>query len=171
MDAYVDRVLAAGTSNDIYTVANNKNMDRPEFQRLLGDVVFRPDYLRPDHIQGGTSFWFGPGGTTTSFHHDTTNILFHQLYGKKRFVLVPPTDAALLDSAEAFYNKLDPDDPAFTKEHRAEEIILDAGETLFLPAGYWHKVVALSVSISFSQLNLQRPNAFEEYRPGSARLA
>ena len=136
----------------------------------MDDVVFRPDYFVPGHIAGGTSFWFGPAGTTTSFHHDTTNILFHQMYGRKRFVLATPTQAALLDEADAFYSKLDPDDASFREAHHAIDVVLSAGETLFLPVGYWHKVVALDVSISFSQLNLQRPNAFTEYAPGGARL-
>ncbi len=168
VDAYVDRVLAAGTSNDIYTVANNRNMDRPEFARLLDDVVFRPDYFHQDEVRGGTSFWLGPAGTTTPFHHDTTNILFHQLYGAKRFVLAAPTDAALLDEAEGFYSSVDPD-AAGEGTHHFEEVFLAPGETLFLPVGYWHKVTALSVSISFSQLNLRRPNAFNEYEPGRLR--
>lgn len=176
MDAYVDRVLVAGESNDIYTVANNKNMDRPALDRLLRDVVFRADYFLPDHLRGGTSFWFGPAGTTTTLHHDTTNILFHQFFGKKRFMLAPPSVAELLDAAEGFYSKVDPRTSLVGANGEPlvppvfEEVVLEPGETLFLPVGYWHEVVALTVSISFSQLNLQRPNAFEEYHPGRARL-
>jgi hypothetical protein len=168
MREYVARVLAAGTSNDIYTVANNKNMDRPEFQRLLDDVVFRADYFNPKHLLGGTSFWFGPGGTTTPLHHDNTNILFHQLYGEKRFVLAPPWELALLDCAEGYYSACDPDAvPASEHNVHYTEITLRPGDTLFLPVGYWHKVTALSVSISFSQLNLNKPNAFRDYAPGA----
>jgi Cupin-like domain len=164
--AYVDRVLAAGATNDLYTVANNKNMDREAFTRLLQDVEFRADYFNPGHLTGGTSFWFGPAGTTTSFHHDSTNILFHQLYGRKRFVLAAPYEPLLLDCAEGFYSSLDPDLPSFPAEVRTHEVVLEPGETLFLPAGWWHKVTALDVSISFSQLNLKIKNSFEDYKPG-----
>lgn len=166
---YVRRIRAAGETNDLYTVANNKNMDRPAFRALLDDVVLDETYFDPAKQSGGYSFWLGPAGTVTPLHHDTTNILFHQLYGRKRFILVAPDERALLDHGEGFYSALDPEaDPLpdaldGVPLHVCE---LAPGESLFLPVGWWHHVRALDVSISLSQLHFRRPNAFEEYRPG-----
>ena len=80
MDRFIDRVLAAGPSNDLYMVSNNRTMARPRFRALLGDVRPPPDLFEPP-TPGATSLWIGPAGTITPLHHDTTNILFAQLHG------------------------------------------------------------------------------------------
>jgi hypothetical protein len=171
MDELVDRVLAAGTSNDIYMVSNNRTMMRPRFRALLADVrpprdLFEP--LRP----ASTSLWIGPAGTVTPLHHDTTNILFTQLYGRKRVELIAPSETVLLlDPVHGFYSPLELDDRA-RAEHPAlrsmlvKQVELGPGEGLYIPAGWWHRVTALSVSISFSLLGFRRPNDFDWYRPG-----
>ncbi len=168
-DEYVRRVRAAGTSNDVYMVANNKNMDRPELRALVADVRIDERLFDPERAAGGFSFWLGPAGTVTPLHHDTTNILFHQLYGRKRFILVAPEATALLEQSEGFYNGLDAEDGSLEEAVGPEalhEVELQPGESLFLPVGWWHHVRALDVSISLAQLFFRRPNAFDEYRPG-----
>jgi Cupin-like domain len=163
---YVARLTEVDASDDIYMVAVNKNMNRPEFNVLAADAPWRPDYVNLTRKAGALSLWFGPKGTVTSFHHDTTSILFHQIYGRKRFVLASPLEAELLHQADGFFSRLDPDTPDFPRSIRTHEVILAPGETLFLPVGYWHKVTSLDLSISLGQLNLHGNNAFERYRPG-----
>ena len=48
------------------------------------------------------------------------------------------------------------------------EVVLAPGEALFIPAGWWHQVDALDVSISVSILSLAWPNDFSWYKPGTA---
>ena len=166
---YIDEMLARSPTNDLYSVANNRNMGRADFGKLLDDIVIDPDYFDPSRIaDGGTSFWLGPAGTVTPFHHDTTNILFNQLYGTKRFVLAAPFERSLLGSSRApFYSDYDPESSDRLPEGaRLHTIDLAAGESLFLPAGWWHQVRALTVSISFSLLCFRRPNRFDDYTPG-----
>ncbi len=171
LSKYIDLVAAAGYSNDLYMVANNHTMQRPAFARLMNDVRI-PDEIIIDTRPTATSLWIGPAGTVTPLHHDTTNILFSQLVGRKRFDLIAPTETVLmLDPMDSFYSPVDLD-----QRHRAEHPALRAlqvrtvelgpGDTLFLPAGWWHRVTSLDVSISFSLLGFAGAGAVEWYRPG-----
>ena len=40
------------------------------------------------------------------------------------------------------------------------DVVVNAGETLFLPLGWWHQVGALSLSVSFSFTNLDLKNDY-----------
>lgn len=164
MSAYVRLVRERTPTNDLYSVANNRNMDRGVFDRLLDDIRIDDAVFDRGHIKGGTSFWLGPAGTRTPLHHDTTNILFSQLYGRKRFVLVSPLESALLEHARGYYSALGGRDEDFPAARH--EVVLEPGESLFLPVGYWHEVEALDVSISFSLLAFRLANAFKGYGPG-----
>src|SRR5262249_12466980 len=129
---YVD-LVAAGSGNDVYLVAHNGLVDRPGFESLLDDVIpdetiFDTARLRP----GGASFWFGAAGTRTPLHHDTTNILFCQIHGRKRVRLVAPNETGLLDSARGYYADVDVDDPAVS-DVLVHAFVLAPCEALFLP--------------------------------------
>jgi hypothetical protein len=106
MDRFIARLLEAGSTNDFYMVAHNRTMMRPRLRALLADV--RPPRalfelpLRP----AATSLWIGPAGTITPLHHDTTNILFSQVYGRKRIELISPQETALLLASEASVCKI-----------------------------------------------------------------
>ncbi len=167
--AYVKLVRDRTPTNDLYSVAHNKNMDRAAFAALTEDVRIDDGYFDRTHLTGGTSFWLGPAGTVTPLHHDTTNILFCQLYGRKKMTLVSPFEAALLDHAKGFYSLLSAEaaDEAFPAKRHT--VVLEPGDALFLPVGWWHEVRALDVSISFSVLAFRRPNGFESYGPGFVR--
>ena len=168
---YLDLVAGAGHSNELYMVANNHTMARPAFARLMNDVRI-PDGIIIDRRATSTSLWIGPAGTVTPLHHDTTNILFSQLVGRKRFELIAPTESVMmLDPMDSFYSPVDLD-----QRHRADHpavralqvrtVELGPGDTLFLPAGWWHRVTSLDVSISFSLLGFAGAGAVEWYRPG-----
>lgn len=165
MARFIDLVVAAGASSDLYMVSNNKTTRKTAFRPLLDEVgppaaLFQP--LRPST----TSLWIGPAGTITSLHHDTTNILFCQLYGRKRIELVAPHETALLvGDLDGFYNGVDLER---LPRVLVKSTVLAPGDALFIPAGWWHRVTALDVSISFSLLGFRRPNDFDWYRPGHA---
>ncbi len=163
MARFADRVAASGETNDFYMVSNNRNLEASALLPLLDDVVIPTDYLDPDRLQGCVSLWFGPKGTLTPLHHDTTSVLFCQIYGKKSFRLLPPQETSLLVGARDYY--------ASTADLRegapVKEIVVSAGEALFLPVGWWHEVRSLEPSISLSFTNFRRPNRFDWYKPGS----
>ena len=103
----------------------------------------------------------------TPLHHDTTNILFCQVWGKKRVTLVSPLHAPLLDTASAYYSTLNLELPRTRRNLAAQgarllDVDLGPGEALFIPAGWWHHVRSKSVSISVSLTNFVFPNSFAQ---------
>jgi len=172
MGAFVDRVVAQPKSNDFYLIARNHNTARNELQPLWDDIDWSFGWLERAHAPKGSALWFGPAGTITPLHHDTSSILFVQVYGEKKLVLASPTEIALLDGARAMYADLDPERPDFKKHpsHKdvlLHDVVLGPGDALFIPAGWWHYVRALSVSISLAFNNFVRPNPFSWYVPGA----
>jgi hypothetical protein len=172
MDAFVDRVLSAGESNDFYLIARNYNTRRPELAPLMDQIDWSCGYFDRAIAPESSALWFGPAGTVTPLHHDSSSILFAQVYGRKKLLLASPAETALLDGVRAMYAAVDPEHPerAERPSHRGvlfSEVILEAGEALFIPAGWWHHVRALTVSISVALNGFARPNPFAWYQPGS----
>ena len=172
MAQYVDKVLAAGETNDLYLIANSRNLARPALRPLLADVELPADYFHPDRERQARSsaLWFGPAGTVTALHHDTSSILLAQVVGRKRLHLYPPGDPTLLAHASGVYNTLDPERPG---PELAGVPLLDLtlapGEALFLPVGWWHHVRALDLSISLACNHFRWPNDHDWYKPGALR--
>ncbi|MCC7538154.1 MAG: cupin-like domain-containing protein [Deltaproteobacteria bacterium] len=170
----VERIVAAGESNDLYLVANNRNIDRDALAALYRDIRLPKDILDVTKLRGGAALWLGPKGTVTPLHHDTSNILFSQIHGRKRFLLAPPRDVALLDGARGVYAGFDPEKPDAKRFPAAAKVAfrsveLAPGDALFIPVGWWHHVRALDLSISLAFVCFRRPNAFTWYRPGDVR--
>ncbi len=168
---FVDQIAAAGETNDFYMVAHNHARDNPALRPLYDDVRPPEDIFDPQALVRSSSLWLGPAGTLTSLHHDTTNVLFCQIHGRKRFWMISPLETALLDAADGFYAAVRAADleggghPEIgpVRVHRVD---LAPGDALFIPAGWWHEVLALDPSISFSLMNFRRPNDYSWYRPG-----
>jgi len=174
MGDFVDRVVAAGETNDFYLVANNRNMDRGPLQVLFDDVILPAGILDPSRVAGCVALWFGPGGTVTPLHHDTSNILFSQVYGRKRVTLIAPAEISLLNGIRGVYAAIDCEKPDLARHPTfagvvQKQVDLGPGDTLFLPVGWWHHVRALDVSISLAFTNFVRPNSFDWYRPGTCK--
>jgi hypothetical protein len=168
---YVARVLAAGESNDLYMVANNRNLAK-ELGPLLSDVRLPEDLFRTESLASGAAFWLGPAGTVTPLHHDTSNILFCQVIGRKAYKMVAPTETRLLDDARAMYAAVDPEQPDLARfpwwpEVKVVDDVIEPGEALFIPVGWWHHVRALDVSVSLAVNAFRRANGFDWYVPGS----
>jgi hypothetical protein len=154
-------------SNDFYLIANNRALDDSALRALLDDVVV-PAFIAPELHEGSASLWIGPRGTKTPMHHDQCNILFCQIVGRKRFRLVAPCHTELLEQLDGFYCGLSEERLAATP---AKEVVLEPGMALFLPAGWWHEVCALEVSMSVSLLNFSRSFCADWYSPGQAEIS
>ncbi len=162
---FVARIEAARTeTNDFYMVANNRVLERTRLGSLLNDVVLPDGYCDAQRALGSSALWLGPAGTVTPLHYDTSNILFAQVYGRKRYRMIPPFETSLFEGARAMYADRDPEQESMAPV-LVKDVVLEPGEALFIPVGWWHHVRALDVSISLGLNNLPFPNNFGWYRP------
>lgn len=92
--------------------------------------------------------FFGPKNAITRMHQDIdmSNVFLTQFEGKKRVVLFPPDQSDLLYRLPFnVHTTVDIDKPDY-KEYPALKYvkgltgILEYGDTLFMPSGYWHHI-------------------------------
>jgi LPS sulfotransferase NodH len=162
---YIDIVYSGKVSNDYYMVANNQFFQRTETQLLLQDITAFPEYLNPATTSCQCFLWFGPAGTVTPLHHDTSNILLAQVIGRKRYRLIPPSQWQYVYNSSGVFSDVDCEQPEldrYPKFSRATvtDVIVEPGEVLFMPVGWWHQIRALDVSITVSFTNFVFPNHF-----------
>jgi hypothetical protein len=155
-----------GPSNDAYLVANNRLLDRPSMQPALADLAPLPDILDTRRTRGNAFLWLGPEGTITPLHHDVDNVLFVQLYGRKRVTLVDPMQSHRVYNTVYVYSDVDAGNPDLDRHPRFADVDLmsvtvEPGDVLFIPVGWWHRVESLSVSVSASFVNFAYPNSFD----------
>lgn len=166
LGAFVDKVVQSGHTNDYYLTANNELLRRSEFAPLLEDIGSLPPLCDRSQLSHRSSFWFGPAGTVTPLHHDTLMLFHTQVVGRKRWRFVSPLEWSRVYNERNVYSEVDlerPDSarfPAFD-EATVLEVVVEPGETMFLPLSWWHQVAALDVSLSFSYSCLSVPNHFE----------
>jgi hypothetical protein len=167
-----DRMSIAGNTNDFYLIANNLATKRPALATLLDDVRAAHPLLDTWRDGECVFLWVGPAGTVTPLHHDTSNVLVCQVFGRKRVRLYRRFEVALTDGLrDAVYSPVDaerPDVEAFPSfaEMDPIDVVLAPGEALFIPAGCFHHVRALEPSINLTFTNFRAPNRFVWYFPG-----
>ena len=164
--AFLDRVATSGTTNDEYLTASNELLRRGEFVGLLDEVGPLPAYCDPSALKRSASLWIGPAGTRTPLHHDTLMLLHTQVVGRKRWRFVSPLSARWLYNAFDVYSPVDlealdlqrfPD----AAKVKVLDVVVEPGETIFLPLAWWHQVSSLDRCISLSFTNLDVPNEFD----------
>jgi hypothetical protein len=166
---YVAMVRDSGPTNDFYMTANNDGRNREALQELMADLPSLAEYLE----QGRSGFfWFGPAGTITPFHHDLTNNFMIQIAGRKRVRLIAPCDTPNVYNQRHCYSQVDGrniDLQRFPMMASVPviECVLQPGEILFLPVGWWHFVEALDVTITVSTTHFLWDNDFYTHYPSN----
>ena len=164
--AFLDRVVTSGPNNDEYLTANNELLRRPEFQSLLSEVGPLPDYCDQAGLTRCASLWVGPAGTKTPLHHDTLMLLHTQIVGRKRWRFVAPSSAPKLYNDYDVYSPVNFENLDLARFPEAAhvkvlEVVVEPGETVFLPLAWWHQVTSLDKCISLSFTNIDVPNRFD----------
>ena len=172
LGAFVDQVVRGGVTNDYYLTANNELLRRHDFAPLLKDIGSLPPLCDRSQLEDHSSFWFGPAGTVTPLHHDTLMLFHTQVVGRKRWRLVSPLEWSRVYNLRHVFSEVDLERPnpgrfpAF-EEATVLEAVVESGETMFLPLGWWHQVASLDVSLSFSYSCLAVPNHYEYPDPAA----
>lgn len=168
---YIRQLLRDSPTNDWYLTARNEALKRSALHALLDDVRAPEGYILPWEDPGHLRFWLGPAGTRTALHHDLSSLLLVQIYGRKHFWLVPSYEMHRVSNSRGVWCDVDPAHPDLDRfpayrEANALEVVLEAGEALFLPLGWWHQVLALEVSVmlTFDGFAVPGPNTYWEMR-------
>ena len=174
---FISRLLSAklGSSGEIlYLQSQDGNIHRSSHQSsgLEPELAAFAKYLETDipwmndatgHEAEAVNLWIGTRHSTTSFHHDPYENIYHVLSGTKMFTLVSPIEGLWLK--QRFYPPSTlhrgPDGRLFSALDdtarlvpwvesleapsgvQAMTVTIRAGETLYLPADWWHKVEQL----------------------------
>ncbi|EJN09975.1 cupin-like domain-containing protein [Herbaspirillum sp. YR522] len=122
--------------------------------RALNALCHWPNYFRK---MGPPRFWLGPAGTVTPLHCDYDDNIFAQVWGCKRIMLAPPHHHDLLYPTQAngllYGSPFDPEAPDFERFPLARQAwwvqcVVQPGEMLYVPAGWYHQVRSLAFSLS-----------------------
>lgn len=102
--------------------------------------------------------FFGAKGIKVRIHQDMdmSNVILTQFYGRKKVVLIAPKYSDLLYKLP--YNThslIDLDNPDYQKYPglryiETQECILERGDALYMPSGYWHYITYLDGGFSVS---------------------
>lgn len=141
-------VEAPAPTNDFYLVAQSKALEGP-LATMLDDVVMPESLMPRATLAARASLWMGPAGTITRLHHDFEPVLTCHVRGRKRWRLIPPTERALLDRLRMSHTTLDPEtDPL--EGVLVKDVVVEEGEAIFVPPGWWHHVHALDPCITMT---------------------
>lgn len=148
--------------NDIYMAkCGLKNTPLNE-ERSLKKIAANLQQLGFNKSAGDFNIWLGPGGHVECLHYDLMDGTLVQLYGVKKVVLFPPSQTANLYpfpiyvhlyrgfKLRCWFSQVYPEHPdlkTFPQFEEAlqfkQEVYLQPGEALFIPAGWWHEVTAI----------------------------
>jgi len=148
-----------------------------ELRDLLAEVVPRFAYSLPDRqgsalipqslfddVNNLEIFFGGPGGKFPYLHYDVMHLhaWITQLHGDKEFTVYAPDQERYLypkpdlpwQSSIRNHHHPDLERYPLLRHARAQTVVIHAGETLFLPCGWWHtaRSLTMTISVAFDQL-------------------
>jgi hypothetical protein len=131
-----------------------QKLELPPLLRELGIAALTTN-PRPAPDQAGVMWFMANAGNANDLHMDWHghHVLNHNIAGKKRWILFPPSAAARLQVVEIYGTvrlRGMPDDERrrLVEELGGDEIVLDAGETIYFPPFYLHHVEYLEHALS-----------------------
>jgi Cupin-like domain len=170
MSELVD-IVTKTRGNDVYLVAKNRFLEREPFASLRADFSC-PEGILTEQTVALPQMWFGGEGTITPLHHDASNIFFGQVFGRKLVRLIPAYEIENVYNNRTCFSDIDLDNVDYIRFPRFRhvtvvEAIVEPGDFLLLPLGWWHQVRSLEVSISLSFQNFAVPGlpVVWDYKP------
>jgi len=171
-DAFIDNIENSA-ANDLYLTAYNSAANEATLAPLHEDLGSLDKLLDPADARAHGMMWIGGAGTFTPLHHDLTNNLLLQIVGRKSLLLVAPSATPQLYNDHHVYSQikdlLEPDIVARFPNLdgvQVHQILMNPGDALFIPVGWWHQVVSLDFSVTITHTNFRWPNDFYSNHPG-----
>lgn len=175
----IDRIEVSTSENPAPYLHNQLLAEWPP--ELSAEVTPMPECTQPNWLESRffpsrhqlssvEAYIGGRGARFPVLHYDGwhTHAFLMQLHGDKEYIVFSPEQTAYMyprDGVEMnksrIHDVLEPDRGAFPLFERAEGLRfqLHAGETLFVPAGWWHTARILSPSVTVSVNGLNRANS------------
>lgn len=162
--AFTNPDLKMKFSEYVDTIVENKptSLRMFLFNMFKSRPQLRKDFPCPDLFKGilgrvGFMF-FGAKGIKVRIHQDMdmSNVILTQFYGRKRVVLVAPEYSALIYKLPFNTHSLvDLDNPDYEKYPglkyiKTYECMLEHGDSVFMPSGYWHFITYVDGGFSVS---------------------
>lgn len=158
---YIEQVLT--TNQDLRMFLYNIKSEIPD---IVNDIQI------PDLVDGFSRnfifMFFGCKGSVTQMHFDIdmSHVFHTALYGKKTVTLFPYEQSANLHrypfTCRSYVDIHKPDYRRFPGLRNAQgyQVVMEKGDTLFIPSGYWHHVVydqpGYAVSLRCNSISLKR---------------
>ncbi len=126
-----------------------------------------PEDLMKGFVKKYPMLFVGGQGSITHMHFDIdmSHILHTQFAGKKRVLLFPheeqyklyrkPWEVLSLANYADYKNSFDYENFPAVKKANGYEVILEHGDTLFMPAGYWHHMEYIEAGFAMSLRAMQ----------------
>ncbi|HEX8173241.1 MAG TPA: cupin-like domain-containing protein [Thermoanaerobaculia bacterium] len=126
--------------------------------RAISSLFNVPDFADAgDGDELRMCFFFGNAGNASNLHFDgdMRSALLHQIAGRKRAVCIPPTQSFKLFPMNNFsgvllYNYAAREREELLRYTGGFETLLEPGDTLFIPAGWWHHLDYVDTGLSFN---------------------
>lgn len=124
----------------------------------LWDDFEYPEYITDGFLKKFPFLFFGARNSVVRIHQDMDmcNVFLTQFHGRKRVVLFSPDYSDLLYRFPFnVHSAVDVDNPDFNrypglKYVKGYSCILEDGDTLFIPSGYWHHIEYLEGGFAMS---------------------
>jgi len=133
---------------------------------IVNDFTW-PDELMTGFVKKYPMLFVGGEGSVTHMHFDIdmSNILHTQFAGKKRVLLFPheeqhklyrkPWEVLSMANYAGYNRSFDYESFPAVKKARGYEVILEHGDTLFMPAGFWHHMEYIESGFAMSLRAMQ----------------
>ncbi|HQN56050.1 MAG TPA: cupin-like domain-containing protein [Saprospiraceae bacterium] len=140
----------------------------------------RGDFDLPDITDGFyndlPSMFFGGKGSKVAMHYglDLSHVFLNQIYGKERVVLFSPDQSRFIYQLPySVAGNIDINNPDYDRypalrNAKGEEVVLNPGESLFIPSGYWHYIEYVEGGYSVS---LRANESIRRRMKGAANIA
>ncbi len=134
--------------------------------QIVNDFTW-PEELMKGFVKKYPMLFVGGQGSVTHIHFDIdmSHILHTQFMGRKRVLLFPfeeqhklyrkPWEVLSMANFEGYFEKFDYKSFPATRLAKGYEVILGHGDTLFMPAGYWHHMEYIDSGFAMSLRAMQ----------------
>jgi len=148
-----------------YIIAHDRVLDNSGLKILRADILFDDRYFDKSKEPGRSFLWVGPESASTPMHRDLGNVYLAQIKGRKHVKLVPSRQIHLIYNEAGYHSEIDFQNIDFTEFPLAKklsiyETVVQPGELLFIPVGWWHDITSLDFTISVTGNNFKFKNSF-----------